>query len=578
MERHNLVRCISCQLNADPNCKLCMHFNSNKLDNRPVTGLAKKNKHSQDLYLRQFDESQTTHISTPIFMDDRSMFDLNTREDDTNFSRKNAKNDILFSRTVSTYNDNKINYNKTDSSRKETHNPRLDFGLFNEPIMSKNMPDMSNMNGSMSSINNDMININNGMTRINGSMSNMNGSMSNINGSVSPQLSNNLPFQGFHDSNILDVPKIPNNIPKNNMQSLNIVSPAINIFAVNILNAYYSILSKKKFLFSPYLLFITLYSFLRGSHGSTEKEIENMLLFENVNKNEMFNMLANIHNLILDSSDIIMANTLINNIEIPIRAGYYKVVKNMMSLSMINVKKFQAEIDIINKQFSAAMKNTLSNIITINTFASLEPSNFNMAVIQSMHYYSKWKLSFDKNNTFKEFFLQTDLKHRLVDMMNMFNSEHWFIQKNNVKLIEMEYSNNRFRFGCYLTENVKQESYINPNELTQLIGKLQKVVINTLKIPKFTQTSKFYVDELYKKILDSNTLFTDADIPYISPKKNILINKIIQQVTLVINEEGESIIAKQKSPVNITFSANRPFYYYIRHVPTNVIVLMGTYE
>jgi hypothetical protein len=575
--QNNIIRCLSCQKNVNPDCKLCIQFNANQLFNYPMqANKPRKVKQSQELFLRQFDESQTSHMATPTFMDDRSMFDLNTREDTTNVFRESAKNDILFSRTISALNENKLNNDKLDNSRKEVSNPRFDFGLYDEPY-SNNVPtgsrEMSHEPNKIfdspmfDRVPSSRISEVTGQSRMQSSSAFFERDIKQ--NDLQMDNSRKLESRIFEQSQ----PRIEMKIPEQN-----IISPLINTFSTNIMDAYYKILNKKKFLFSPYLLFIALYALLRGSYGETEKEIENMLLFENINKNNIFNMLLNIQKLIQKESDITSSNILINNINIPIRSGYYKVVSNILNLVMVNTKKFQVEMNEVNTQFRSMMKNTIPDIITPVTFSKLDPGNFNMAIIQSMHYYSKWKISFNKGNTRKEFFVQKDLKQRLVEMMNMFNSEHWFIQNNNNQLIEIEYANSKFRFGCYLPENVHTESYIDPDELSLLTNNLQKVVIKTLKIPKFSQTSKFFVDELYKKILDSNTLFSNANIPYISPTKNLMINKIIQCTNLIIDEKGTMDNPKHNSNLNIVFSANRPFFYYIRHIPTNTLILMGSFE
>ena len=614
-----LTLCINCQQNRNPRCTKCANNPFNTSNNKNLmTSNSRFNQQSKDLYLRQLDDSQISHMgAAPNILDDRNNFDVNTRDNQNMSYEESAKNDILFSRiiTSSSENINKLDDYKTKKKKKAT-NTRLDFGLYTEPSLNTssikttsfgnnaipNQLPVHDQRNNSSFQNNFEFQGNSGFQNNN---SNDDFLKEYFNGStITNKMPQNTPQGGNAPQNMFQNNMSQNNIPqslplrnnqnmqenKNNdssdyrtmdqvIQNNSIaISQLINVFSVNIMSAYYKVLTKKKIIFSPYLLFNFLYAFLKGSYAETEKEIEDMLLFENINKNEIFNSVIDVYKLVTSSPYITTANVLVSNIDIPIRSAYYKLVSNILSLTMINTKLFNNEMNNVNINFRKIMKGTISDIITPTTFSKLDPKEFDMAVVQAMHFSAPWKCGFDEKNTRKEFFLQKNSNHIIVEMMNMFNSKHYFVQCNNQQLVEMEFVDDNYRFGCYLKNNIEDDELVDYDNLSLMISKLQKVIIKTLKIPKFTQGSKFFIDEMYKKILPSNTIFTNANIPYITTAKNLSINRIIQYTILTINEKGRIDNTMFKDTLNISFSANRPFTYYVRHVLTNTFILMGIYE
>lgn len=589
-----LTLCINCQQNRNPNCTKCVNRKFDAYNHKYMSTESRTNQRSKDLYLRQLDNSQISHMGLPNILDDRNLFDLNTRLSANESNEESAKNDILFSRiiTSSSENRNKFDDYKSQMFKKVNMNPRLDFGLYtepctsqtylrSEPITNKQLPNIPFTNEDRM----DIFSVGQS-THVRDNESLPSGShLGNHsvnplgNHSVNPNNSDKEFFQtllGQGNPERAPMQNDANVITKKNNSDM--ISELINVFSVNIMSAYYQILSKKKIIFSPYLLFNFLYAFLRGSYGETEKEIENMLLFENINKNDIFTSIIDTYKLVTNSPYIMTVNILITNINIPIRSQYYKLINSILNLIMINTKFFQNEMNEINTKIKTLMKGTISDIITINTFSKINPQAFSMAVVQSMYFYAPWKYQFDERNTKKEFFLQKDSNHIIIEMMNMFNTRHHFVQYNDQQLIEMEYSDENYRFGCYLRDNINNDAFVEYENISLMVSKLQKVVVKLIKLPKFTQKSKFFVDELYKKILPSNSLFTNVDIPYITTSKNLAVNRIIQYTIMSINEKGNSIAPISNENLNITFSANRPFIYYVRHILTNTFVLMGSFE
>ena len=63
--------------------------------------------------------------------------------------------------------------------------------------------------------------------------------------------------------------------------------------------------------------------------------------------------------------------------------------------------------------------------------------------------------------------------------------------------------------------------------------------------------------------------------------KGLSISNVIHQADIDVNEEGAeaaaatAVVMRKNAAIHVTFEANRPFIFLIRHKPTNVILFIG---
>jgi serine protease inhibitor len=362
----------------------------------------------------------------------------------------------------------------------------------------------------------------------------------------------------------------------------------VNRFTTNMMNSYYHLLNKKDFVLCPWAVFMNLAVLYRGAEGNTEREIRDMLLLSNnTNKDIFYNNVVDTNKKFKKTPSLLHSNILIINDKIPIRKTFHKLLSPLLDLVLIDVKCLEKEITKINEYVEKVSNGTIQNIISQSSI----PIDTKSILINTYYFYSTWKTGFPKEATRRELFLQIDSEQRMVEMMNLTNSIQWFVQGSNGQLLEMEYNDENYRFGLYLPkvteakpsglpkDTINPANFVQMDELQQMINNLKKTRISYIKIPKFTKKNKFLVDEFYKSLLKNPNIFTIADLGYITPSKDLKINKIIHYVSLIINEEGsyESSYPINKQQQSISVFANRSFFYYIRHVPSNILLLMGFY-
>lgn len=332
-------------------------------------------------------------------------------------------------------------------------------------------------------------------------------------------------------------------------------------FSCGLLNTYYNILSNKKFALATFGVFLSLTSLYLGSTGRLEYDLKQLLQCDVSSK---YNSIVKNNNDIMSYYGILGSTMLILNEKIPVKIPYYEKIQPITYLMLIKMNCLEPELRRVNKQIESHSKNTIVNFfspgsVTLDT---------NGLLISYYYFYSALKTGFTMVK--KEMFVESDLKTRTVDMMHLSNSYQYYSESSNNQLLEMEYMDPNFRFGLFLSKEKKFD------ELNIYIKNLRKIIIDYITMPKINQTSKFFINELYKKTnqLSLNTNETTN----ISPYSGTVVNKIINYISFKLDENGgknENFI-KTKTGINIL--VNHDFVYYVRHVPSNTMIIMGSYD
>jgi serpin B len=127
-------------------------------------------------------------------------------------------------------------------------------------------------------------------------------------------------------------------------------------------------------------------------------------------------------------------------------------------------------------------------------------------------------------------------------------------------------------------ENLSSEQIANTlNDL-----KLQKV---TLKMPKFDYESTIGANDPLAALGMSNAFNPElADFSGITEVEKLFISDVLHKATITIDEEGTEAAAATaivmratsidpEEPIELTI--DRPFLYFIQHIPTGAILFMG---
>ena len=216
----------------------------------------------------------------------------------------------------------------------------------------------------------------------------------------------------------------------------------------------------------------------------------------------------------------------------------------------------------------------------LNSNSSLISRNSSILLLTTTHFRSMWKIPFDKHRTLeKANFYDFNGKLKMVPMMRQNDHIFDYYEDNINQVIELDYEFDEFSMGIVLP---KQRSKLSlSHEIFEYyVSQLRPTHIRILYLPKFQQSSKFKIDNLFQK-LGFNELFINGDFSEITPSnEHLYVSDIVHQSIVTIDESynGKNVPRPNKTPTNaINFEANHPFIYYIRYKPTNTVVLSGYY-
>lgn len=168
--------------------------------------------------------------------------------------------------------------------------------------------------------------------------------------------------------------------------------------------------------------------------------------------------------------------------------------------------------------------------------------------------------------------------------MQQDKTNHKYFEDKNNQILEMNYINDKFSMRFILPKDFFIK--ISYEYIEYCISHLHTIEIDHLEIPKFRHKSRLRIENIFKKI-GLGTLFTNIDISEIVNNNNINVSDIIHHSYVIIDETGGGKTLKKNimsMTINysyeknvINFLANHPFIYYIRYIPTNLILFIGQY-
>jgi len=331
----------------------------------------------------------------------------------------------------------------------------------------------------------------------------------------------------------------------------------------------------QKFIFSPYSIISLLSLLYMGSSGETRKTMRDEFSLS-TKKQTLVDLtyLKSIFKSIDQCNIVLVRDDAYSNLD----SEYVDKISSIGSIEKFSSKKLQKTVDKINQIVSSTTKNLITNILSIDDINV----DTICILLNCLYFNLKWDIPFKKNNTKNESFYENSTKTnktKTVEMMCLKDETFKYTENESFQLVEMNYLKNEFTFGVILPKKSKVEM-LSYKQLQNLISKLKKREIATLKIPKFTQESTFnlmnILDEYNLNFNEMNHMFDNSYI--------LKVSKFIHKAIIIVEEEGtkaaaatDMYIAECEDP-DINFIANHPFSYYIRHISTNTIIFHGKYQ
>lgn len=316
----------------------------------------------------------------------------------------------------------------------------------------------------------------------------------------------------------------------------------------------------KNLMVSPLSIFHILSLTTNGAANITLAEMLKVLCHQNTNDLNKNNQ--QIYSIIDKYSSTEIANAVFTRFK-PLE-NFLKIVSNYKA-SLDDLKDAAQ----INQWCSNATHKRIPQIIDTITPADL------MVLINAIYFKGEWEKAFDKNNTFKEKFLNFNKDEKETDFMHITQSYDYF-ENDDIQVISLNYKKDNLKALIILP---KKENDINnyiQNLTLEKYNEIIKQLVNkkvVFSLPKFEIN---FSDELkpYFIALGMKEAFFNADFSSMRKEKDIKIGRIIHKTFIKIDEEGteaaattavvmRKFIAPRPEPMPV-MNVNHPFLFIIR--------------
>lgn len=369
----------------------------------------------------------------------------------------------------------------------------------------------------------------------------------------------------------IDNPLGPTN-PPTTLKSFTYDSPAIPAIKSTFPSTCSSLVKKmfslagSNIVFSPLSISYILSLVHQGSNGETNKQISTVLGGKN-----LISDLQLVHEIFND--DVVsLANVILVNRSRTIERAFKE---NISELTLL------ADEDFTNPSHVSQLVNTFVEMHTRGLIKHiLKPEDISandlMTLVNTLYFKTVWLKPFEARCTHKATFAET----LTVDMM--YQKDHFkYFEDNFEQRLEMLYKGEQYVMGFILPKN---NNGFHPNFDTQPMA-YEEVEVS---IPKFTQRSQINLKPIFQQmgVID---LFDQsrADLSGIS-KDGAYVSGFWHESVVVVEECGvtassvttmvvQPMCFSMKPPCKV-FNVNRPFYYYIKHVPTDTLLFVSHFS
>jgi len=326
-----------------------------------------------------------------------------------------------------------------------------------------------------------------------------------------------------------------------------VFSSIINTFTINFSNNFRELMGEKSILISPFAVTQVLSVLYKESKDTTRDMLGKLFNLPPDNTLKLFLKFSKhvknvkLHNIMLVPSTYNIAFNKYDNVLI--------IAKHNNKPNEVNKYIEENTKGIVKNAFEEKMFHTRNNLLIMSTFT----------------FYSKWKYSFSQKYTRVEDFYGITKK---VTMMTMTDIELMYNEDTQNKILEMDFRDGNLSMVFVLPKNGKLD--ISYEQFAYYVSRLEPTYFKLVRIPKINQQKKFKFNNVLKN-MGLNKLFENMDLPEIS--------NILQQNCILVNEDGlkEGKMLNRFKKSN-QFIADRPFNYYVRYKPMNILLCVGIFQ
>ncbi|XP_074549276.1 leukocyte elastase inhibitor A-like [Halichoeres trimaculatus] len=215
-----------------------------------------------------------------------------------------------------------------------------------------------------------------------------------------------------------------------------------------------------------------------------------------------------------------------------------------------------------------------------------------LVLVNAIYFNAVWESPFDRDETVDFTFRLNKNNTKKVKMMCQTEEfSHCYIPEVKLKVLEMPYKDGDLSMIILLPEDIEDDT-TGLEKLEKELDKFEdwtrpdrmKYDRMNVKIPKFKLAETYDLNDVLQKMGMSDAFTFRSDLSGMSPVKDLVVSKVVHKAFVEVNEEGTeaaaatSVICRLLSAcpeVPISFIADHPFLFFIRHNPSSSVLFAG---
>ncbi|XP_053565002.1 serpin I2 [Bombina bombina] len=362
----------------------------------------------------------------------------------------------------------------------------------------------------------------------------------------------------------------------------------ITEFAADLYKATRSLDKKDNIIFSPLGTSLILGMIKLGAKGTTLNQIKQALKLQGNQESEEFSGLKKLLAVISEKNKEFtfnLANALYLQEGFQVKEQYLHSNKNFFksSVKLVNFQDSKASAETISAWVEKQTNGKIRNLFSSDDFGPLTK----LVLVNAIYFKGEWKNKFHLEETNMQDFTVKKGLATSVPMMHLHLTTKlgYFSEKNvNYKVLELPYKDEMFSLILTLpSENVdveELEKMISAPLIKSWISDMSEETVE-LSLPRFKVEDKIDLKKLLFHLNITEIFNQNCDLSGITDSHNIYISKVVQKISIEINEEGSEAAAAsgmQAAAMSMThhsFIADHPFLFFIRHNQSGSILFMG---
>lgn len=349
-------------------------------------------------------------------------------------------------------------------------------------------------------------------------------------------------------------------------------------------------------IFSPMSLSLALSMTLAGAETSTEQEMLQALQFslpaEDIHA--AFNALllkieASEENIFRDSEgdkfQLNIANSTWGQSGFPFKDEFLDTIAQNYGAGIYNVDFItdpENARNAINEWVEKETEDKIKDLIPEGAINSLT----RLVLANAIYFYGSWYHPFSESDTDEEAFQLLDGSEISVDMMKLNNENLVYVQGDDFQAVDLPYLSTDFAMTILLPDEGKfteVESEIDRQRLVGILETMHSQPVN-IQMPKFDFTSDIDAKEPLINMGMVEAFDMDhADFSGITEEDILYITDVLQKAAISVDETGTEAAAATAVIMGLkgmpdepkSMIIDRPFIFFIRHIPSGSILFMG---